>query len=721
MKIQPIVRVLAFLLLIESLLAAAQQFEESAGYTPATPAEEFQPGFEDALRNAGIDPVLASNCGFCTYDESTGVITLAAGANVNIQTTEISSGTVIDLNGGILLIPGGTVSGEGIYIAGQPPQLDHGILELNSARKMTTLHFKDSLIVLESGGEIQGHGRIEQGIIIIDEADVSSGGVVEHIRNAKVESLRNEVILLRGGNDFKMGSGRNIVQIGELDGDKVREMILFQGTRGETVLIAGRVFRDYDDLIGERGDPAVIEVQGNPTFSIGFHPFFKEDPPQPLTLKLKGQEHLILGNPFIKEGQVIFPKETLVLESPQMIDGIYLVPRTDVYVHFDDEPHTGENYIVLGDQLRMGGDDFAVLLGEAGVGCPAVEYCHAFIGNKYTLKKKEYKSPFRFIVNFDGKTRQVQTEESVSEPAESQYGEVVIDPRKKRVTSKGTLQLVNGVNTIDYFVEDGKQKYNFAPIACGGNNEKSCTPLDYDLIDSGKINIPKGIGLPPVRQGTEKVYLRNYGDSKQEAEVILDKSSVYVMGYKGGEFSEGFLGKEDKKSGWGHVGLLHCAPATNGCVWTVTEADGRRVTRAPIAASLFEKNLDGIWRVNDYEGNPAQSGEVEAQSRRIAGAPYAKFSLSGSQFSCVSAVESCLEAAGAPLAYPSTVSFTSINPARMNLKAKLYQVTYDLGLQTITIPDMVVQSQNLESIKVTLQQPLNPDLVDLNQVALGPQ
>ncbi len=715
-----------------------------AGQPPAPPPEsspyEYTPEsgyseeFQQDLQNIGLEPSVVSNCGLCSYDTSTGTLTLAAGASVNLESASLKEGTIIELNRGELqLAGGGRISGDGSYTAGNPPVLSGGVLQFNPEQKTTTITFQDSVILPEDGGEIKGTGKVLNGVIFIDEADVSYGGVVDRVTNAQVEKFDNNKVHLLSGRNFRLGDSRNNIRLLELGDEEFREITLSKGKQGETVLSVGRLM-DNPSIPWQReaGDAPVIRVQGNPTFSIGNVPHFTLDPPQPLILNYQGEQHRVLGNLLVKEGKLSFPKN-LDYRQPQMIDGIYLRPRTDVSIYFDNQAHPDENYVALGEQLRMGGDDFIAALGEKGEGCPHKLFCYAFEGNKYTVKEDGESSSFRLLFKFDSARRQKTTIEPVSESSGG-YGEVVIDPKTKQVHVAGTLRAINGVHELDYFLEEGGQKFNYQPAACGGGGEdwfeRSCTRLDYDFVDGGVVNVVQKKNVMTMRRGKDTVTLPYFGSKRTEAKAVLEKEHVYVLGYKGGEFSETLLGKGKGEQGWGHVGLLYCAPTSAGCEWTVTEATGRTVARVPIKESLFavyseKSKADGIWKIVDNQGRPLAADKVIKYTETIIGAPYGQLSITGSTFSCVEVVCESVKAGGVTLQKPSTVTFGNLPLRELSAQALLYTATIGIlpaeDLEAIPhIPETVVQSQNLQPVPLRIEQPpleteiVREDLIDPN-------
>ncbi|MEK6950604.1 MAG: hypothetical protein AABX13_02680 [Nanoarchaeota archaeon] len=695
---------------------------ESSQYEYASESG-YSTEFQQDLQTIGIDPGFVSNCDLCSYDTSTGTLTLAVGASVRLEGAAIKEGTIIELNGGELhLSGGGTVSGEGSYTAGEPPLLQGGVLTFNPEQKTTTIIFQDAMLLPEDGGEIKGTGKVVNGIIFIDQADLSYNGIVDKVAKVQVEKFSQNKVHLLAGQNFRLGDDRHNVRLGGLGDEELQEITLSKGKSGETVLTIGQLIDD-PDLPWQRevGKAPIIKVQGKPTFSVGDSPHFTLDPPQPLILDYRGEEHRFLGNLQVNEGKLSFPKN-LDLRQPQMIDGIYLRPRTDVAVYFDDNAHAGENYVALGEKLRMGGDNFVAALGEQGKGCPHILFCYAFEGNKYSLKEKEEGSPFRLLFNFDSARRQKATAEPLSEAVPG-GGEVIIDPDTKQVHLEGTLRLINGVHELDYFQEEGEQKFNYQPAACGRGGrdwfERSCTRLDYDFIDGGRVNVVQKTNMVTARQGEDIVTLPNFRPGSQgkgrEVKALLEKEEVYVLGYKGGEFPETLLGKGKGELGWGHVGLLYCAPTSAGCEWTVTEADGRTVVRGPLDNSLFSSKAHGIWKVVDDQKRPLTVDKVIPYTETIIGAPYGKLSLTGSSFSCVKVVCESLKAGGVALQKPAAVTFGNLPAGELSAEAIIYTVALEAlpSAALPHIPDTVVQSPNLQPVPLQIPvEPVNQELVN---------
>ncbi len=682
--------------------------------------------FQQDLQTIGINPSLVSNCGYCSYDISTGTLTLTAGASINLEGATIKEGTTIELNGGELHFPGGgIISGDGSYTAGEPPALQGGVLTFDPGQKTTTVTFRDAVLLPEDGGEIKGTGKVVNGIIFIDQADLSYGEIADRVANVQIEKFSQNNVHLLGGQDFRLGDEQNNVRLKGLDAEELREIMLSPGKNGETVLSIGKLI-DNPLILWQRevGEAPTIKVQGKPTFSIGNSPHFTLDPPQPLILDYHGEEHRVLGNLLVSAGKLSFPKN-VDYRQPQMIDGIYLRPRTDVSIYFDDAAHPGENYVALGETLRMGGDNFIAALGEQGEGCPHKLFCYQFEGNKYALKEEEEGSPFRLLFNFDGARRQKTTAEPWSEALQG-YGEVVINPKTKQVHLEGTLGIINGVHELDYFLEEGEQKFNYQPAACGVGSrtflERSCTRLNYDFIDGGVVNVVQKKNMITARQGEDVVTLPNFQGQGNKAKAVLEKEQVYVLGYKGGEFPETFLGKEKGELGWGHVGLLYCAPTSAGCEWTVTEADGRTVQRVSLENSLFSSKVDGVWKVVDDRGKPLTADKVIPYTETIIGAPYGKLSITGNTFSCVKVVCESLKAGGVTLQKPAAVTFGNLPAGELSAEAIIYTVALEAlpSAALPHIPDTVVQSPNLQPVPLRLEQRLleteivQGDLVDPN-------
>ncbi len=720
MKPSLLIRIMLFILVLPILVLHLVAAPNQEGSSPAFSSVEqpYSDEFQDDLRNLGIDPALASNCQSCSYDPSTGVLALAPGASIDLKSATLKEGTIIELNGGNLQLPSGTLSGLGSYTAGEPPSLAGGILQFDPEQKAMTIRFQDSVLIPEEGAEIHGNGHIVNGKIFLDQGDIAYEGITEQVQAVQIEKFSDGKIHLLGGSAFRIGNNKDSVRLEGLGEKELREITLSPGKRGETVLAVGKLIENPAILWQREEDPDfLVRVQGHPTIDLrSAHP--EARPPQPARFLYEGQEHRFLGTLSFRDGTLSFP-QNLDKKQPQMIDGVYVRPRTAVSVYFNDNIHAGENYLALGEQLRMGGDNFIVALGEKGEGCPHLLFCYEFEENKYVVKKKEEGSPYRLLFNFDAARRQKTTAEPVSEVVGG-YGEVLINPAEKMIRVSGTVRTVNGVHELEYFLDGETQKYNYRPAGCGasaGVRERSCTAIDYDFTDGGIVNVVKRTNLISLRQGEDQVTLPRFGDQRREGKVTLNREQVYVLGYKGGELPETLLGKGKEQYGFGHVGLLYCTPTSGGCEWTVTEADGRTVRTGPLEDSLFgpryvDSHADGLWKVVDDDGKPILADKVMRYADTIIGAPYGKLSLTGSTFSCVEVVCEAVKAAGVKIEKPPSVSFGNLPFKDLGVSATVYTVLAESFAAPLIphVPDTVVQSPNLQPVQVE-QPTLNEGLV----------
>jgi len=711
-KIMPGLTLIIFAVLIVTAASAyAEEFED----VPVSDTPYYlDPQLEQNLVDIGINPTGVSNCADCSYNAATGTLSLTPGSSIDLLGSELAEGTVIELNGGTLFLAGeGRVFGSGTYTAGNPPVLEKGRLEFNEELRATTLEFRDSAVQTSAGGTVEGTGRVEKGVIFLNTGTVTYQSFQEHLVNAQIQSFQEGKVTIRGGKDFRMGKGDDYLSLGGLQGTEAREVQLSNHDR-VTIISVGKLFDNPALATGEYGQPPVFIVHGKPTFRVGDHPEFFQETLKPLTLTLNGEDHLFLGKILLRNGELILPKiEKAQLFPNYMVDGVYINPSEseNVNIFFDDQEHDVPAYLALGKKLRMHGSAFEVALGEEGKGCPSIEFCFTFIDNNYIATTSSEESSVRLLFKF--------IKDSSGRP-----GEVVVDPETKSVNVKGDIVVKNGIHRLHYYPlpAEGQQHYTYAPASCGGWGEESCAMVDYDFSDGGMVNFVQQQGIPAVSVGKEKIIMGGY-NGKDEVEVELDRSQVYVLGYRGGEFPSEFFGTFEKretpkeKVGWGHVGLFYCAPSSAGCIWTVTEADGLRVSSAALEESLFRREssgFDGIWRVVDDTGAPVRAEKIIRHAESITGAPYGTYSLLKNSFSCVEVVCSSVKAAGVTIEKPDTVSFASISPPDLSLKATAYQILAESSLSAVIphIPDTVVQSPNLQPVKVNVLPGLNNGAVN---------
>ncbi|MBS3118947.1 hypothetical protein J4417_04710 [Candidatus Woesearchaeota archaeon] len=535
----------------------------------------------------------------CSYDADTNTLLLTSNAYLD----KVPPGMTINLLGGKIKLPGGTVSGFGTFKAGKDgivSSLSGGELKLDSSSP-ADLDFEESVVRTLDGGEFSGAGKIREGKLILESGDLSYGGIKTFLTNAQWEGVElNSELKLLAQEGFSVGS-----TAGYLETESSREVYLSKSSGGILQVRVGEI----DDGDITESPPPEYTVVGKPSSMYVINRWEK-----PSALVINGEEHVFWGDlSFNNQGQLYLPPDptfgAILPGNPHMIDGVYVRSDKQIAVFFGkkDLKYSGSS-ITLGEKLEVKGTDFRVALSQAGDGelSQKGDFMHTFpIASKYLpVEKSEGEfSNERLIVEVNG-------------------GKVVVDPEKKTITTSGEAVVINGVNLLDYFMESGTQKYDYIYIGCGGANmdipEKSCGEVDYQMIDGGVVDVVDEINTVSTEYGidTKEISFGYYGAAADEQKTIdLEQDKVYALGYRGGSAAVELVGKEFAHQEWGHAGILFY----KGGTWWVAEATGLREHIVPFEESLFNPDgkLQGIWEIEH-----ADSMEVAAMAEKMAAAPY---------------------------------------------------------------------------------------------------
>jgi len=575
------------------------------------------------LEQANINPQLVTGCGpGCGFDTATNTLTLTTGATLS----DVPDGLTANLNGGSAFIPGATLHGQGTYtteiIKGQEERVFlNGNIQLDQDFSQTNLFFENTEIEHPDGAIIKGDGYVYEGNIIIHKANLKFQGQTSYVEDFWFEIIEHQGIKSISGeasDNFKFG-GPN-------------DYITFE--KGTLVLIGGNQIGAIK--LTAEGEPALIPatftIMGKPTVNIiqkhGLRPLEEEgriiayetDSPDPGFFILDNKKHPFLGSLKIDQGQIIIESDPN-LQQMHMVDGVYINPSVDdVYIYFDDQEHIG-NFVQLGDSLTLSGQGFTVALSEKTRkiflgppindevevgGFPTREFPYLFrIGNDYVKKPKKEGSPYRLVLKMNG-------------------GKVTIN-KDNTATVTGGVMVLNGLNEITYYEsEPDLTEFDYRYVGCGGGAElslekwqESCTEAPVTFSDGGTVNVVRDEGIPIKKEtGVEEITIDTFRTGTQT--YLLDKSSVYVLGYKGGDAAEQLFGPELAEYEWGHVGLLYYRDGK----WWVTESEGQKTIANPLDRSLFRSKIHGLWEVVDDEGNPIDPDPVVRASERMVAIPY---------------------------------------------------------------------------------------------------
>ena len=639
--------------------------EESSSYGQTTidqpaPLDQYNQFLKD-LEARDIDYGIFSGCNAgCSYNQQTGEINLVPGAKINDLS---SSRLTINLNGGTAVISGVEFEGTGKITGGNPPQISGGNVHFDKLNNNINLNFVNAgLASNKEQWGISGQGRIINGIIYLDDCQLTHGGTTHNVQNAQLKFFGTQginkgwsVLIAREG--FRVGDSKNYIGI-----DPGRTLALYKSKKGVTEIkvidqqrITYKYFRKQDEQGNEVGpnlgtrielttdnkesslipNIPTFRIQGKPTAKIADHSGIYST--IPLKIEMNGQEHLFLGDVLFKKGQMMFPAS----EKIHMIDGVYVIPYSRVNVFFDDKKHK-DNYIALGQKLHLAGDNFKVGLSENGKGKLDDDFNIPMIGNRYAIKKESDLSPFRLIIDLNGKPIKKNSE-------------VIIDPQNKNIDVKGIVNIRNGPSIINFYTLKNKQKFTLGYSGCMGLGESSaeggsCTELPYTVttkLNTGyKVSFFKQESDVKLETGTSTLTLPlgkygNLGDYNVE----LDKAKIYALGYKGGSAAETLVGKEFAKQEWGHAGILFHKDKQ----WWVAEADGVSVKIIPFDQSLFGvQKLHGLFQINNYDGTiltPQQIHKGIGTIERLAGAPYDLNPLTSQKIHCSDVVARCVQGA----------------------------------------------------------------------------
>ncbi len=541
----------------------------------------------------------------CSYDASTNTLLLTSNAYLD----KVPPGMTINLLGGKIKLPGGTVSGFGTFKAGKDEtvsSLSGGELTLDPSSP-ADLDFKDSVVRPSGGGEFSGVGKIREGKLFLIDGELSLSGIKPKVVDAQWLGVgANSEVSLLALKGFFVSSTGSASDYLTLDKDqatpgKFREVRLSKSPGGVLQIEVGEIHG-----VTIESSPPKYLIQGKPP-SLYIVNHWK----QPSAVNINGEEHTFWGDLYFNsQGRLYLPPDPAqeyVPGNPHMIDGIYVRSNKLVAVCFGTEKCSGSS-ITLGKELTVEGSGFRVALSQAGEGAISQKggFMHSFpLASKYLPAEKsegEFSNE-RLIIEPDG-------------------GKVVVNQEKKTITTSGNAEVLNGVNLLSYFVEGGMQKADYTYVGCGGEQmampEKSCGEVDYAMIDGGLIDVVDEINTPSVEYGEDSVELSfgYYGEAEDDKKTIaLEKDGVYALGYRGGAAAVELVGQEYAHQEWGHAGILFYKAGE----WWVAEATGLAVHIVPFEESLFSAGgkLHGIWEVER-----ADSAEAIAMAEKMAAAPY---------------------------------------------------------------------------------------------------
>lgn len=638
--------------------------EESSSYGQTiidqpTPLDQYDQFLKD-LEARGIDYGIFSGCNAgCSYNQQTGEINLVPSAKIN----DLSSPSLtINLNGGTAVISGVEFKGTGKIMGGNPPHISGGNVYFDKLNNKVNLNFINAGFASNKDGwGISGRGRIINGVIYLDDCQLTHGGTTHNVQNAQLKFFGSQGInkgwsILIAQEGFHVGDNKNYIGIGA-----GRTIALYKSKEGVTEIklidqqrTTYKYFPELDNKGRETGrqygklielttddeqsplnpNIPIFSIHGKPAAKIADHSDIYGT--TPLKIEIKGQEHLFLSDVLFKKGQMMFPAS----EKVHMIDGIYVIPHSRVNIFFDDKTHK-DNYLALGQKLHLGGDNFKIGLSENGQGKLDDDFNLPMIGNKYAIKKESDLSPYRLIINLNGKSIK-------------KNGGVVIDPQTKNIDVKGTVDIQNGPSNINFYTLKNQQKFALSYNGCMGLGEDSaeggsCTELPYTVttkLNTGyKVSFFKQESDVKLETGTSTLNLPfgKYGDLG-DYDTELDKAQIYALGYKGGSAAETLVGKELAKKEWGHAGILFFKDKQ----WWVAEADGVSVKITPFEQSLFGEKLHGLFQITNNDGTsltPQQVRKAIGTTERLAGAPYDLNPLTSEKIHCSDVVARCVQGA----------------------------------------------------------------------------
>lgn len=535
----------------------------------------------------------------CSYDASTNTLLLTSNAYLD----KVPPGMIINLLGGKIKLPGGTVSGFGTFKAGKDEtvsSLSGGELTLDSSSP-ADLDFEESIVRPRGGGEFSGAGKIREGKLVMEYGDLSYGGIKTFLTNAQWEGVElNSELKLLAQDGFSVGSTAGYLEI-----EQSREVYLSKSSGGILQVRVG----DINGGVTTESSSPKYTIVGKLSSMVIINRWEK-----PSALVINEEEHVFWGDiSFNNQGQLYLPPDPIsgiiFPGNPHMIDGVYVRSDKQIAVFFGKKDlKYGGNSITLGKELEIEGTDFRVALSQAGDGDLSQKggFMHTFpVASKYLpVEKSEGEfSNERLIIEVNG-------------------GKVVVNPEKKTITTSGEAVVINGANLLDYFIESGTQKYDYTYIGCGGEKmstpERSCGEVDYQMIDGGLVEVVDEINTASVEYGTiqQKMNFGYYGEAADEEKTFdLEKDKVYALGYRGGSAAEKLVGREFAHQEWGHAGILFYKDGG----WWVAEATGLREHIVPFEESLFSSKgkLHGIWEIEH-----ADSMEAVAIAEKMAAAPY---------------------------------------------------------------------------------------------------
>ncbi len=665
--------------------------------------------FQSDLTNLGIDPSTVAGCeSGCSYDSESGVLTLMPGAYV----ANPPSGVVIELNGGSVETNGAIISGTGMYTGGTPGELNGGEISYNSLDKSVNINFIGSEVSLPKPaiGSVVGNGYIANGVLVIEDGDIQTKNSKVHVQNLAVDDSRvsPNKLAFTAMENAKIGNNADYVMIEQ------GRFVEMSSSEDIPHILVGYLLKTDGTGYDENSNPPTFVVHGAPSFYLSSAHVIRDELDDegkrtgsekiPYTVVVNNKPHSVIGDLEVKKGAFIIPGA--ISEVEHMVDGVYVSTYSDIPLFFDDKIRKG-NFIALGNELHAGGSGYSIALSQEGVGRLSPDFYHHFQGGPYLRESAGSYSPDRFIVTFNG-----------DEVVPGQEGIVTIDPVKKKVNSEGTLNVLTGTHSVQYFVESGKQEYNYKYVGCGGSISDdvhifSCGSIPYTLEDSGVINIAsnevtsKGsITKTPLLHEGEKVdevrvKFRDELGALQEKSLDFNSRRLYILGYKGGSAAEQTFGSERASEEWGHAGVLYHKDNQ----WWVAEADGVSTKIRPFKDSLFARNLAGAWEVIDDSGNPIPPDNSIKYVETLVGARYDLNPLTPNRIHCTEVAISCAEA-GLQKPYQGRVTFNDLGAHEPSMSI----VARSMAVAKVTpTPRWAFGSPNLKEIYI------KPNYVNLSK------